>query len=111
MGNTFIGEFEQMVLLAVLRQGHSAYAIGVREELERSAGRSVSRGALYRTFDRLEAKGYLEWEMESGGPVPERGGHPMRRFRVTEAGVEALQASRTALINLWSGLEGVLDKP
>ena len=66
MGNTFIGEFEQMVLLAVLKQGHSAYAVGVRKELERSAGRSVSRGALYRTFDRLEAKGYLEWEMESG---------------------------------------------
>lgn len=110
MGNTFVGEFEQMVLLAVLKQGRSAYAIDVRKELERSAGRSVSRGALYRTFDRLEAKGYLEWEMESSSPVPERGGHPMRRFHVTEAGVEALQASRSALIKLWSGLEGVLDR-
>ncbi len=110
MGNTFIGEFEQMVLLAVLKQGQRAYAIDVRKELERSAGRSVSRGALYRTFDRLETKGYLEWEMESGSPVPDRGGHPMRRFRVTETGLEALQTSRRALIKLWSGLEGVLDR-
>ena len=95
----------------LMRSRYSAYAVGVRKELERSAGHSVSRRALYRTFDRLEAKGYLEWEMESGSPVPETGGHPMRRFRVTRAGLEALQASRTALINLWSGLEGVLDKP
>jgi DNA-binding PadR family transcriptional regulator len=111
MGNSFIGEFEQMVLLAVLQQGDRAYAIGVRKELERTAGRSVSRGALYRTFDRLEAKGYLDWEIEGASPTPERGGHPMRRFRVTKAGMEALRVSRSALIKLWSGLETVLDKP
>jgi DNA-binding PadR family transcriptional regulator len=91
MGKVFIGEFEQMVLLAVLKHGKAAYAVDIRRELERSAGRSVSRGALYRTFDRLEAKGYLEWEVESGGPVPDRGGHPMRRFRVTRTGIEALE--------------------
>ena len=110
MGKTFIGEFEQMVLLAVLKHGETAYAVDIRRELERSAARSVSRGALYRTFDRLEAKGYLEWEVDSGGPVPDRGGHPMRRFRVTRAGIEALQASRSALIKLWRGLETVLDE-
>jgi DNA-binding PadR family transcriptional regulator len=111
MTNSFIGEFEQMVLLSILQQGDQAYAIDVRRELERSAGRSVSRGALYRTFDRLEAKGFLEWELEGGNPSPDRGGHPMRHFRVTKTGIEALQASRTALIKLWSGLETVLDKP
>ena len=110
MALSYIGEFEQMVLLAVLQQGEAAYAIGVRKELERSAGRSVSRGALYRTFDRLEAKGYIDWELEDGSPVPDRGGHPMRKFRVTEAGLEALRTSRTALLKLWRGLDAMLDR-
>ncbi len=109
MAPSNIGEFEQMVLLAVLQQGDEAYAVEVRKELERSAGRSVSRGALYRTFDRLEAKGYVDWELEDGNPIPERGGHPMRKFRVTEAGLEALRVSRSALLKLWRGLDTVLD--
>jgi len=111
MGGSFIGEFEQMVLLAMLQQGKHAYAIDVRKELEQSAGRSVSRGALYRTFDRLEQKGYIEWELENEIIVPERGGHPMRLFRVTDDGLEALRASRSALLKLWHGLEAVLEKP
>ena len=110
MALSYIGEFEQMVLLAVLQQGDEAYAVEVRKELERSAGRGVSRGALYRTFDRLEAKGYVAWELEDGNPIPERGGHPMRKFRVTEAGLEALRVSRTALLKLWRGLDTVLDQ-
>jgi len=111
MGSSFIGEFEQMVLLAMLQQGERAYAIDVRRALELCAGRSVSRGALYRTFDRLESKGYIEWDLEDGSPIPDRGGHPMRRFRVTEAGLDALRASRSALLKLWSGLDAVLEKP
>jgi DNA-binding PadR family transcriptional regulator len=111
MGNSYIGEFEQMVLLAMLQQGDKAYAIDVRKELERCAARSVSRGALYRTFDRLEQKGYIEWELAEDNPVPDRGGHPMRLFRVTEAGLDALRASRSALLELWRGLDAVLEKP
>ena len=111
MGGNYIGEFEQMVLLAMLQQGEKAYAIDVRRELERCAGRSVSRGALYRTFDRLEEKGYVEWELEDGSPVPDRGGHPMRLFRVTETGLDVLRASRNALLKLWHGLDAVLEKP
>jgi PadR family transcriptional regulator PadR len=110
LGNSYIGEFEQMVLLAMLQQGARAYAIDVRKELERSAARSVSRGALYRTFDRLEQKGYVEWELEDGSPVPERGGHPMRVFRVTEAGLESLRVSRSALLKLWNGLDTMLER-
>jgi PadR family transcriptional regulator PadR len=104
-----LGEFEQLVLLSVLRLGEGAYAIGVRQEIEQHAGRSVTRGALYRTFDRLEAKGLVEWTAEPEGPAPERGGHPMRRFSVTEAGLEALHSSRTTLLSLWDGVEAVLD--
>ena len=111
MGNSYIGEFEQMVLLAMLQQGEKAYAIDVRRELERCAGRSVSRGALYRTFDRLEQKGYVDWALEDGSPVPDRGGHPMRLFRVTEAGLDALRTSRNALLKLWHGLDAVLENP
>jgi DNA-binding PadR family transcriptional regulator len=110
MALSYIGEFEQMVLLAVLQQRDEAYAIDVRKELERSAQRPVSRGALYRTFDRLEAKGYVDWELQDGNPIPERGGHPMRKFRVTEAGLQALRTSRSALLKLWRGLEAVLDE-
>ena len=56
---SFLGEFEQMVLLAILQQGSNAYGLEVRKELERSAAREVSRGAFYTTLDRLEKKGYL----------------------------------------------------
>ena len=75
-----VGEFEQVVLLAILQCGDDAYAPTIRRVLEQRAGRSVSRGALYRTFDRLADKGYLLWELEDGGPVPERGGAPRGVF-------------------------------
>jgi len=105
----FLGEFEQMVLLATLQAGEDAYAISVRRQLEDSTGRQVSRGALYRTLDRLVEKGYLTWELDEG--IPARGGHPRRRFRVTREGVAALRLSRAALLKLWRGLERVLGKP
>ncbi len=102
-----LGELEQLVLLVVLRLGPAAYAIAAREELLRVAGKSISRGALYRTFDRLEQKGYLRWEHEPY--VPRRGGHPRRRFELTANGIQAVRASRNVLTDLWSGLEEVLD--
>ena len=58
----FLGEFEQMVLLAVLQKGEKAYGVEVRREIEECAARKVTRGAFYTTLDRLEAKGYLTWE-------------------------------------------------
>ena len=105
-GKNFLGEFEQMVLLAILRQAPDAYGPTISGVLERMAGRSVSRGALYSSLGRLEKKGLLRWHLEE--PTAERGGHPKRRFEVTHAGVEALKASRSALVSLWTGLEHVL---
>lgn len=102
-----LGEFEQYVLLATLQLGTQAYALPMRNRLTRTLGRRVARGALYRTLDRLDEKGYVDWEVERD--APSRGGHPRRLFRVTPAGVAALRASRRALIDLWGGLEGVLD--
>jgi DNA-binding PadR family transcriptional regulator len=104
----FPGEFEQMVLLAILRLGDDAHALGVLDELDREAGRRVSRGTLYKTLDRMEAKGWVRWSVEDA--TPERGGHPKRLFRVTGGGLERLRTSREALLRLWSGLEPVLRR-
>ena len=103
-----LGSFEQLVMLAVLRHGESAYANTVREELESIGGRSISRGALYRTLDRLESKAYLQSVFE-GAVIPERGGHPMRRFELTGRGLAELKASRATLLRFWDGLEQVLS--
>ncbi len=110
MSNGHIAEFEQMVLLAVLQAGEEAYAPNIRAVLKESARRSVSRGALYRTFDRMEAKGLLRWELDDSNPIPERGGAPMRRFHVTAEGRRALRVSREALLKLWDGIEPELEK-
>ena len=103
----FIGEFEQLVLLNLLQLGDEAYALPLRQRLSDVTGRGVARGALYRTLERLEQKGLVGWELEKD--VPLRGGHPRRRYEVTAEGLAALKASREALLELWSGLEGVLE--
>ena len=102
----FLGEFEQMVLLALLQQGANAYGLEVRKELEQSVGREVSRGAFYTTLDRLETKGYVKWKTTPASVG--RGGMPQRLFKVTPAGLRALQVSRKALMTLWRGLDEVL---
>ena len=98
-----VGEFELLVLLAILRQNDAPYANRVREDLEENAGRRVTRGALYRTLDRLVAKGLIEWELTPSSK-PERGGHPMRRLSVTEEGMDAARASREVLLRFFEGL-------
>jgi PadR family transcriptional regulator PadR len=103
---SFLGEFEQMVLLAILQCGDRAFGPAISAELETRARRSVSRGALYSALRRLTKKGYLRWHLEP--PTPERGGHAARRFEVTDEGVRALRSCRAALLNLWTGLEDVL---
>lgn len=106
--NSFLGEFEQMVLLAVLQQGEQAFALEVRREIERSAHRTVSRGAFYTTLDRLERKGLVEWT-EAESDDPRRTG-PLRRFAVTGEGLEALRVSRRAFDELSRGLDELLGE-
>ena len=103
-----IGEFELLVLLAILRQAEQPYANQVRADLEENAARSVSRGALYRTLDRLTAKGLIEWELEPSS-TPARGGHPMRRLHVTAAGRAAARESRDVLLTFFDGLGPALE--
>ena len=97
-----------MVLLAILQCGEQAFGLEVRQEIERSAERKVSRGAFYTTLDRLEAKGMVSWREE----VPEkgRGSALLRCYEVSPDGMEALRASRHALLNLWRGLDRVLGQ-
>jgi DNA-binding PadR family transcriptional regulator len=105
MGRNFLGEFEQRVLLAILRC-EKAYPIEIRREVTRASGHEPSRGAFYTTLDRLEAKKLVRWIAESGDEG--RDGLPQRRFSVTPEGLHALRASRKTLLELWRGLEGVL---
>ena len=109
MTSASLGEFEHLVLLSILQLGDEGFALSVLHELDRRAGRRVSRGALYKTLERLEEKGFVDWEVEE--TTPGRGGHPRRRFKVTREGVAALRHSRDALFRFWQGLEGVLGKP
>ncbi len=103
----FLGEFEQMLLLAVMRLGNEAYGVKLMEELESRVGRSVSRGSVYVTLDRMEDKGWISSELSASRP--ERGGRPRRIVRVTSAGLAVLRKSRAALLDLWDGLEKALD--
>ena len=109
---TYLGEFEQLVLLSVLRAGqadaHAASGAAVARELEEHAGRRVSRGALYTTLDRLEGKGLLRWKIATGGP--ERGTLPRRAYAVTARGMEAVRDSQRTLQRMWRGLEQVMKE-
>ncbi len=102
-----LGDFEQVVLLAVLRLGDQAYAPAIHEEIERWTDRATSLGAMYVTLDRLEAKRLIRSRL---GPAnAERGGRPRRFVTVTAAGLRQLRATRQTLLSLWRGLEPLLD--
>src|SRR4051812_16876502 len=102
MPEIYLGELEQIVLLAVLRLGERAYAVPILEQIEEQTGRTMARGALYTALDRLEAKGCLRSRL--GDPLPERGGRARRHFTVPAAAIQALKHSRPALLRLWGGL-------
>jgi len=106
MPDIYLGELEQIVLLAVMRLGDEAYAVPILEQIEQQTGRKIARGALYTALDRLEGKGCLRSRL--GDPLPERGGRARRYFTVTPSAVRALRASRLALLRLWNGLESQL---
>jgi PadR family transcriptional regulator PadR len=108
MGRNFLGEFEQRVLLAILRCDAKAYPIEIRKEIARASGHEPSRGAFYTTLDRLEAKQLVRWTAEGGSDG--RDGLPQRKFIVTPEGMKAVRASRRALLELWRGLDDVLGE-
>jgi DNA-binding PadR family transcriptional regulator len=103
-----LGEFEQLVLLAILQLADEAYGPSISELLERALGREVSRGALYSSLSRLEQKGFVEWKVEATSS--QRGGSRNRRFSVTEKGLETLRDVRAAQAMLSRGLESELGR-
>lgn len=105
---SFLGEFEHMVLAAVVRLGDDAYGAAILAEICAQTGRRVPGGSLYVTLDRLEAKGLVESRM--GAPDRKRGGRPKRYVTATEEGLHALGEVRRAMLNLWSGIEDQLEE-
>ena len=99
----YLGEFEQQVLLVIVRLGAEALGPDIGRELEARAGRRVSRGALYTTFDRLEDKGLLRYKTIPGTEA--RDGLPRRLYSVTAAGLASLRAAREVVRRLWDGLD------
>jgi PadR family transcriptional regulator PadR len=98
-----LGEFEEIVLLAVMRLGPTSYGVAIREEIEARTGRKVSLGAIYPTLDRLETKGFVS--SRRGEPTPQRGGRAKRHYRLEPAGAAALRESWNEFTALWEGFE------
>ena len=108
MSQDYLGEFEQMVLLSIMRLGDKAYGLAIKDELEAVAGRSPSSGGLYTTLDRMETKGLVE--SYAGEATLERGGRPRRYVRVTRDGQALLARSKETLMALWEGIEEPLKR-
>jgi DNA-binding PadR family transcriptional regulator len=102
-GRDYLGEFEHMIVLALLRLGDDAYGVTVRQEIEARTKREVSIGAVYATLDRLEGKGLVK--SRRGDPTPERGGRSKRFFNVTAKGMAAVNRAQRALHSMTEGLD------
>lgn len=98
-----LGEFEHLLLVAVLRLGEGAYGVTMKAEIEGQTGRSVTLGAIYPTMDRLEARGFVTSSMSA--PTGGRGGRSRRVFRITPAGVDAAQNAFAVFQSMWDGVE------
>jgi PadR family transcriptional regulator, regulatory protein PadR len=102
-GRDYLGEFEHIIVLALLRLEDRAYGVTVRQEIEFRTHREVSIGAVYATLNRLETKGLVK--SHCGDPTPERGGRSKRFFRVTAKGVSAVNRAQRALYSMTEGLD------
>ncbi len=97
-----LGEFEILILAALVRLGDKAYGISIRDEIENRSGRSVSIGGLYPTLSRLEKKAYISSKV--GEPTATRGGRAKKYYSLTESGAEQLAWSSHVLLSMLSGL-------
>jgi len=99
---TYLGQFELMVLLALMRLGDDAYGVTVANELEQQTGREVVIASVYATLERLQDRGLVSSSL--GDATPERGGRAKRYFKISGAGVREVRAARQSLMSLWKGL-------
>ena len=100
--HTYLGEFELMLLLTIIRLGDAAYGVPLSRELAQQRGRDIPVGSVYAALDRLEAKGFIASYL--GESTPERGGRAKRYFRVTRQGLRAVHETRRVLTKLWQSL-------
>jgi DNA-binding PadR family transcriptional regulator len=98
----FLGNFELMVILALIRLGDNAYGVPISEELEKRTGRDIAIASVYAALERLEGKGFVTSEL--GEPTAERGGRAKRYFRLTARGLKEVRETQRTLVKLWRGL-------
>jgi PadR family transcriptional regulator PadR len=98
----FLGGFELLVLLALIRSGDEAYGVPISEAIEESSGKEVALGSVYITLDRLETKGLVTSRL--GESTPERGGRAKTYFKVTAKGLREVRNAQRTLVNLWKGV-------
>ena len=105
----FLGGFELLVLLALIRLGEDAYGVPISEAIEESSGREVALGSVYITLDRLEKKGLVSSRM--GEPTAERGGRAKTYFKVTAKGLKEVRQAQRTLTTLWKGVPQLQGGP
>ena len=108
MSRESIGEFEQLVLLAILRLGERAYGIPILEEIRSRTGRNVLRTAVYVALRRLEQKGLVRSRLDD--PSDLRGGRAIKYYSLEAEGLAMLRESRKALFSMWEGMEPRIDE-
>jgi DNA-binding PadR family transcriptional regulator len=103
----YLGEFEQLLLFALVQLERDGYGSEIRRVIEARTGREVSPGALYTALDRLESRGLVSSTL--GEPTPARGGKRKRYYRIEPAGAELLRRSQDALARMARGLKPRLE--
>ena len=103
----YLGVFEQIILLAILRLGENAYGVTIRQEIQSRTGRPVSIGAIYTTLDRLERKGFVKSWLAN--PTPARGGRAKRYFKLDAPGASALKDSHRVFKDMWEGIKPIVE--
>ena len=98
----YLGNFDLMLLLAVLRLGDEAYGVTIAQELEQHTGREAVIASVYARLESLQERGLVTSSL--GDPTPERGGRAKRYFHITGAGIREIRDARRALMTMWKGL-------
>ena len=101
----YLGEFEMMILLAIIHLGEEAYGVPISREMEKYRGKEVAVGSVYAALERLEGKGLVKSML--GDPTPERGGKAKRFFQITKEGLRRVHETRRVLTRLWQTIPGL----
>ena len=104
-----LGEFEQLILLALIRRKDEGYGVAVQEEIQKRTRRRIAFGTVYAALARLEAKGLAASRL--GDPTPERGGRRKRYFTILPAGRRAVERTVQAMRRMTDGIDAAWERP